>query len=135
MLTVRTKVTSRLKSRLLTDTDAPYYGKTLNLTSTSSSTPTAFPTLNVDSLGEPSMYNDLEHNHQNCIMSTIELKAYTAKTGSTLEAARTILAKATDLMTEMRYEKFFGDQDVSTSSYNCVVARFRRYAGDGDSLY
>ena len=61
MLSVRTLVNSRLSQRLRKDEDAPYSVKTLNMTSTRNGTPAKFPTLNVDSLGEPSTADDLEH--------------------------------------------------------------------------
>ena len=140
MLTVRTLVNSRLSQKLIKDTNAPYHGSTgkvgevLGMSSSSSGLHTFFPTLSVVSLGEEQAYNDIEHKTQNVILSTIELKAFTDKT-STVSAARNVMNYAGDVMISMGYEMFFGPQDMSTSEYNCVVARFRRYVGNGDSLY
>ena len=134
MLSVRTLVNSRLSQRLRKDEDAPYSTdekskKYLKMTSTRNGTPAAFPTLNVDSLGEPSTADDLEHKKQNAIISTIELKAYT---NTTLTDARNILDKAGDVMYQMGYDHVYGPEDISTGSINIMVARFRRTVGAGD---
>lgn len=129
MLSVRTLVNSRLSQRLRKDEDAPYSVKTLNMTSTRNGTPAKFPTLNVDSLGEPSTADDLEHKTQNAIISTIELKAYTT---TTLTDARTLMDKAGDVMLSMGYSLIYGPEDISTGSIYTMVARFRRTFGAGD---
>ena len=129
MLSVRTKVNSILSQKLRKDADAPYSVKTLNMTSARNGTPAKFPTLNVDSLGEPSTADDLEHKTQNAIISTIELKAYT---NTTLTDARNILDKAGDVMYQMGYDHVYGPEDISTGSINIMVARFRRVVGVGD---
>ena len=110
MLSVRTLVNSRLSQRLRKDEAAPYSTSTLNMTSTRNGTPAKFPTLNVDSLGEPSTADDLEHKTQNAIISTIELKAYT---NTSLTDASNILNKAGDVMYQMRYYHVFGPEDIS----------------------
>ena len=129
MLSVRTLVNSRLSQRLRKDADAPYSVKTLNMTSTRNGTPAKFPTLNVDSLGEPSTADDLEHKKQNAIISTIELKAYT---NTSLTDARNILDKAGDVMYQMGYDPIYGPEDISAGEINIMVARFRRTFGAGD---
>ena len=129
MLSVRTIVNSRLSQRLRKDADAPYSVSTLNMTSTSNGTPAKFPTLNVDSLGEPSTFDDIYHKKQNGIISTIELKAYTV---TTLTDARNIMDKAGDVMLSMGYSLIFGPEDISDSQKNIIVARFRRVVGGGD---
>ena len=129
MLSVRTLVNSRLSQRLRKDADATYSVKTLNMTSNRNGTPAKFPTLNVDSLGEPSTADDLEHKKQNAIISTIELKAYTS---TSLTDARNILDKAGDVMLSMGYSLIYGPEDISTGSIYTIVSRFRRTAGDGD---
>lgn len=129
MLSVRTLVNSRLSQRLRKDEDAPYSVKTLNMTSTRNGTPAKFPTLNVDSLGEPSTADDLEHKTQNAIISTIELKAYT---NTTLTDARNILDKAGDVMLSMGYSLIYGPEDISSGDKGIMVARFRRTVGAGD---
>lgn len=129
MLSVRTKVNSILSQKLRKDADAPYSVKTLNMTSTRNGTPAKFPTLNVDSLGEPSVADDLEHKTQNAIFSTIELKAYT---NTTLTDARTLMDKAGDVMYQMGYDHVYGPEDISAGDINIVVARFRRTFGAGD---
>ena len=129
MLSVRTKVNSILSQKLRKDEDAPYSVKTLNMTSTRNGTPAKFPTLNVDSLGEPSTFDDIYHKKQNGIISTIELKAYTV---TTLTDARNIMDKAGDVMLSMGYSLIFGPEDISDSQKNIIVARFRRVVGGGD---
>lgn len=129
MLSVRTLVNSRLSQRLRKDADAPYSTSTLNMSSTRNGTPAKFPTLNVDSLGEPSTADDLEHNTQNAIISTIELKAYTT---TTLTDARTLMDKAGDVMLSMGYSLIYGPEDISTGSIYTIVSRFRRTVGAGD---
>ena len=129
MLSVRTIVNSRLSQRLRKDADAPYSVGTLNMTSTSNGTPAKFPTLNVDSLGEPSTFDDIYHKKQNGIISTIELKAYTV---TTLTDARNIMDKAGDVMLSMGYSLIFGPEDISDGQKNIIVARFRRVVGGGD---
>lgn len=99
------------------------------MTSTRNGTPAKFPTLNVDSLGEPSTGDDLEHIKQNAIVSTIELKSYTT---TTLTDARNIIDKAGDVMYRMGYDMIYGPEDISTGSINIMVARFRRTVGAGD---
>lgn len=129
MLSVRTLVNSRLSQRLRKDEDAPYSVSTLNMTSTRNGTPAKFPTLNVDSLGEPSVGDDLEHKTQNAIISTIELKAYT---NTSLTDARNLMDKAGDVMLSMGYTLIYGPEDISTGNINIMVARFRRLFGTGD---
>ena len=129
MLSVRTKVNSILSQKLRKDEDAPYSVKTLNMTSTRNGTPAKFPTLNVDSLGEPSTADDLEHKTQNAIISTIELKAYT---NTSLTDARNILGKAGDVMLSMGYSLIYGPEDISSGDKGIMVARFRRTFGAGD---
>ena len=129
MLSVRTKVNSILSQKLRKDEDAPYSVKTLNMTSTRNGTPAKFPTLNVDSLGEPSTADDLEHKKQNAIISTIELKAYT---NTSLTDARNILDKAGDVMYQIGYDHVYGPEDISSGDKGIMVARFRRTFGAGD---
>ena len=129
MLSVRTKVNSILSQKLRKDADAPYSVNTLNMTSTRNGTPAKFPTLNVDSLGEPSTADDLEHKTQNAIISTIELKAYT---NTSLTDARNILDKAGDVMYQMGYDHVYGPEDISAGDIKIMVARFRRAVGAGD---
>ena len=129
MLSVRTKVNSILSQKLRKDEDAPYSESTLNMSSTRNGTTAKFPTLNVDSLGEPSTADDLEHKTQNAIISTIELKAYT---NTSLTDARNILDKAGDVMLSMGYSLIYGPEDISAGSINMMVARFRRTFGAGD---
>lgn len=88
-----------------------------------------FPALNVDSLGEPSTDDDLEHIRQNAIISTIELKAYT---NTSLTDARNLMDKAGDAMLSMGYTLTYGPEDISTGSIYIMVARFRRTVGAGD---
>lgn len=129
MLSVRTIVNSRLSQRLRKDADAPYSVSTLNMTSNSNSTPAKLPTLNVDSLGEPSTFDDIYHKKQNGIISTIELKSYT---NTTLTDARKLMDEAGDVMLSMGYSLIFGPEDISDSQKNIMVARFRRVVGGGD---
>ena len=129
MLSVRTKVNSILSQKLRKDADAPYSVGTLNMTSTSNGTPAKFPTLNVDSLGEPSTFDDIYHKKQNGIISTIELKAYTV---TTLTDARNIMDKAGDVMLSMGYSLIYGPEDISSGDKGIMVARFRRTVGAGD---
>ena len=126
MLSVRTLVNSRLSQKLKKDDGAPY--PALNMTSTRNGTPAKFPTLNVDSLGEVSTADDLEHKSQNAIISTIELKAYSNKT---LTEARNIMDKAGDVLISMGYTLIYGPEDISDTNH-VMVARFRRTWGGGD---
>ena len=80
MLSVRAIVNTRLHEKLRKDEGAPYTEETLNMTSTRNGTPASFPTLNVDSLGEPSTSDCLKGNKQCAIISTIELKTYSNDT-------------------------------------------------------
>jgi len=128
LLSVRTLVNSRLIKRLQEDENAPYSVSTLNMTSTRNGTPAKFPTLNVDSLGEPSTADDMERI-QNAIISTIELKAYTT---TTLADARNLMDKAGDVMLSMGYSLIYGPEDISSGSIFIMVARFRRTVGTGD---
>lgn len=132
MLSVQTKVNARLLQRLKVDEDAPYYGKTLNLTSVSDDTPSSFPTLNVNSLGEPQIDDDLDSIEQKAIISTIELKAYT---DTTLTDAKALMNYAGDVMIGMRYALIYGTEILSDVSPYCVIARFRRTVASGDELY
>lgn len=128
MLSVRTLVNSKLSQRLRKDENVPYSVNTLNMTSTRNSTPAKFPTLNVDSLGEPSTADDTERV-QNAIISTIELKAYTT---TTLADARNLMDKAGNVMLSMGYSLIYGPEDISSGSIFIMVARFRRTVGTGD---
>lgn len=127
MLSVRTLVNSRLSQKLKKDEGAPY--PALNMTSTRNGTPAKFPTLNVDSLGEPSTADSLKRNKQSAIISTIELKAYSNKT---LAEARNIMDKAGDVMISMGYSLIYGPEDISSGDKHIMVARFRRTVGGGD---
>lgn len=128
MLSVRTIVNTRLSQRLRKDADAPYTVESLEMTSTRNGNPAKFPTLNVDSLGEVSTADDLEHKSQNAIISTIELKVYSNKT---LTEARNIMDKAGDVMISMGYTLFYGPEDISDTNH-VMVARFRRLWGGRD---
>ena len=127
MLSVRTLVNSRLSQKLKKDEGAPY--PALNMTSTRNGTPAKFPTLNVDSLGEPSIADCLKGNKQSAIISTIELKAYS---NESLTQARNILDKAGDVMISMGYSLIYGPEDISSGDKHIIVARFRRTVGGGD---
>ena len=129
MLSVRTLVNSRLSQKLKKDDGAPY--PALNMTSTRNGTPAKFPTLNVDSLGEPSTADDLEHKSQNAIISTIELKAYS---NNTLTEARNIMDKAGDVLISMGYTLIYGPEDISDTNH-VMVARFRRLWGRPPSQF
>ena len=131
MLSVRTLVNSRLSQRLRKDADAPYSVKTLNMTSTRNGTPAKFPTLNVDSLGEPSTADDLEHVKQNAIISTIELKTYCVGSEK-ITSARNYMDKAGDVMLSIGYSLIYGPEDISSGDKGIMVARFRRTFGAGD---
>lgn len=126
MLSVRTIVNSRLSQKLKKGEDAPY--PALNLTSTRDGAPAKFPTLNADSLGEPSAADNIWHKKQCAIISTIELKAYSNKT---LTEARNIIDKAGDVMISMGYSLIYGPEDIS-DVHKVMVARFRRLVGGGD---
>ena len=135
MLSVKSIVDDRLRTKLKTEVTAPYHNDTgFRITDVISNSPTSFPTLFVNSLGEPSVSDDLEHKTQVAILSTVELKAYTDHNTGTLTDARKLINKAGDIMLSMGYELFFGPQNMSTDTVNCVVARFRRTVGNGDSL-
>ena len=138
MLTVKNKVNKRLIQKLQTDENAPYHGQKngkdkLFFSSTNSGTPKEFPTLNIVSLGEPSISDDLEHRTQCAIISNIELKAYT---NTNVTSAFDLMDYAGDIMLDIGYS-LVGDspQDISDSTANIVVARFRRIVGAGDKLY
>jgi hypothetical protein len=132
MLSVIGKVNARLQTKLKTEIGSPYYGKTLNLTSTSESTPSEFPTLNVNSLGEPTKDTDLEQLDQATILSTVELRAYS---NSTLSETQTLIDNAGNVMMSMRYSLIYGPTTLSDVKPYCKLARFRRIVGNGDSLY
>lgn len=132
MLSVKNKVNARLIARLKTDEDAPYHDKDLFFSSTNQQTPPDLPCLSVVSLGEPQTENDLERNTQNFILSTIELRGYDKKTYNN---ACNLVNKAGDIMISMRYELIMGIEDISDSSAKIAIARFRRLAAGGDSLY
>ena len=138
MLSVRTKVNSRLSQKLIKDAGAPYHGANgkvddaLFMTSVRGSMPQSFPTLNVDSLGEPSDGDDLDGNGQNFIISTIEIKSYT---NTTLAKARKLADQSGNVMLEMGYSLIYGPETLSDVSPYCVVTRFRRRVGKGDVLY
>ncbi len=130
MLSVIGKVNKKLQDRLVTDSDAPYHGKTLKFTSVSSRAPDVFPTLAVASLGEPSFDRTVELG-QESIISTVEIRAYT---NSTLNDASKLLDKAGDVMLSMFYDLYFSET-LSDSKPYCIVARFRRKVGNSDFLY
>lgn len=130
MLSVRTLVNSRLIAKLKEDAGASY--PTLNVTGTRNGSPRTFPTLNVDSLGEVSTGDDLEHIKQNAIISTIELKTYAIGKSGRIVAARQIMDKAGDVMLSMGYSLIYGPEDISSGDIGIMVARFRRTVGTGD---
>ena len=132
MLSVKNKVNARLIAKLKTDADAPYHDKNLFFSSTNQETPADLPCLSVVSLGEPQTGNDLEHNSQNFIISTIELRSYDNKS---ITNAIKLLDLAGDVMISMRYSLIMGIEDISDSSAKIAVARFRRLVGAGDTLY
>lgn len=132
MLSVKNKVNARLIARLKTDDDAPYHDKDLFFSSTNQQTPPDLPCLSVVSLGEPQTGNDLEHNTQSFIISTIELRGYDKKSHSN---AYNLVNKAGDIMISMGYELIMGIEDISDGSAKIAIARFRRLVGSGDSLY
>lgn len=132
MLSVKNKVNTRLVTKLKTEDTAPYHGKTLEFSSTFQCTPTAFPTLNIVSLGEPQTGNDLERSTQNFIISTIQIKGYH---NTYYSDAYNLVDKAGDIMISMGYELVAGIEDISDSSAKIAMARFRRTVGAGDTLY
>lgn len=122
MLSVRRIVGGRLKENL---------GESMNVTFSRNSSPSKFPTLNIDSLGEPSMADDLEHKWQNAIISTIELKTYCIGDGKITEA-RNFMDEAGDVMLSMGYSLIYGPEDISSEDKGIMVARFRRTFGARD---
>ena len=122
MLSVRRKVGDRLKSE---------FSGRMNETFSRNSSPSKFPTLNMDSLGEPSTADDLEHKKQNAIISTIELKTYCVG-DKRITSARNILDEAGDVMLSMGYSLIYGPEDISSGDKGIMVARFRRTVGAGD---
>ena len=122
MLSVRRKVGDRLKEK---------FSESINVTFSRNSSPSKFPTLNMDSLGEPSTADDLECVQQNAIISTIELKTYCIG-DKKITDARNYMDKAGDVMLSMGYSLIFGPEDISDSQTNIIVARFRRVVGGGD---
>lgn len=131
MLSVRTKVNSRLSEKLVKNEDAPYYGEKLHMTAVRNSTPTEFPTLNVDCLGEPSTNDGLSVGTQSYILSSIELKSYT---DTKLADARKLADKSGDVMLSMGYSLIYGPEVISDIKPFCVVTRFRRLVGAGDTI-
>ena len=133
MLSVKNKVNGRLLAKLKTETTAPYYGKTLDFSSTTQCTPTVFPTINVTSLGEPQTANDLERNAQNAIISTIQIKGYS---DDTYNDSYNLVDKAGNIMVSMGYELIAGIEDISSNdNVKIAMARFRRTYCSGDILY
>lgn len=122
MLSVFSIVKKRLSEKLQTQEGAPYSEETLHMTSTKSGTPTEFPTLNVDSLGEISTADCLKGNKQCAIISTIELKAHS---DVSLDEAREIMDKAGDVMLSMGYAVIQGPEDASDANH-VISTRFRR---------
>ena len=122
MLSVRRKVGDRLKEK---------FSKSINVTFSRNGSPSKFPTLNMDSLGEPSTADDLEHVKQNAIISTIELKTYCVGSEK-ITSARNYMDKAGDVMLSMGYSLIYGPEGISTGSIYTMVARFRRTFGAGD---
>lgn len=116
-----------VKDKLIADLQ-PLDSK-LSFTATSNSTPASFPTLNINSLGEPQTEDDLDMSKQNAIISTIELKAYSTKS---LDKATALMSKAGDTMISMGYSLIYGPATLNDTSPYCVVARFRRTVADGD---
>lgn len=123
MLSVRRKVGDRLKEKLK--------DSSLNITFSRNSSPSKFPTLNMDSLGEPSTGDDLEKIKQNAIISTIELKTYCIG-DKKITDARNYMDKAGDVMLSMGYSLIYGPEDISSGDKGIMVARFRRIVGAGD---
>ena len=122
MLSVRRKVGDRLKEK---------FSGSMNVTFSRSSSPSKFPTLNMDSLGEPSTADDLERVKQNAIISTIELKTYCVGSEK-ITSARNYMDKAGDVMISMGYSLIYGPEDMSSGDIGIMVARFRRAFGAGD---
>ena len=85
----------------------------------------------MDSLGEPSTADDLEHVKQNAIISTIELKTYCIG-DKKITDARNYMDKAGDVMLSMGYSLIYGPEDISSGDKGIMVARFRRTFGAGD---
>lgn len=122
MLSVRRKVGDRLKEK---------FSGSMNVTFSRNGSPSKFPTLNMDSLGEPSTADDLEHVKQNAIISTIELKTYCVGSEK-ITSARNYMDKAGDVMISMGYSLIYGPEDMSSGDIGIMVARFRRTFGAGD---
>ena len=122
MLSVRRKVGDRLKEK---------FSESINVTFSRNSSPSKFPTLNMDSLGEPSAADDLERVQQNAIISTIELKTYCIG-DKKITDARNYMDKAGDVMLSMGYSLIYGPEDISSGDKGIMVARFRRTVGAGD---
>ena len=131
MLNVIGKVNARLLEKLKTEDDAPYHDKELEFTSVSDTTPTTFPTLAVISLGDIDSDNTLEHQQQEAVWSTIELKAYS---NTTLQDATKLLNNAGDVMYSMFYNRTY-ENTLSDVRPFCRVARYRRKVGNEDTLY
>ena len=121
MLSVRRKVGDRLKEK---------FSKSINVTFSRNGSPSKFPTLNMDSLGEPSAGDDTERV-QNAIIATIELKTYCVGSEK-ITSARNYMDKAGDVMLSMGYSLIYGPEDISSGDKGIMVARFRRTFGAGD---
>lgn len=129
MLSNEGKVKSQLLKRLKTDSDAPYYGKTLDITAVSSKVPSTFPTLSMDA-EESDVGEDLIGNVQVGISSIVQLKAFSDKS---LYAASELLDEAGDIMIGMMY-RCIEKRVLSDVKPFCKVARFQRTVGSGDKF-
>lgn len=127
MLNVEGKVRARLLKELQTDTDAPYHGKTLYLTSVSSRVPSTFPTLAMDA-EDSDIGGDLE-GEQIGISSIVQLKAFSE---NSLEDASELIDYAGYIMIGMMY-RCIERRTLSDVKPYCKVARFQRAVGGGDT--
>lgn len=127
---IESTVFTIVQYNLKTKTSAPFPNLTCTTTS-SSETPSKFPTLYLHELNPLEQGQDLENNEINAIMHSIEIQVFSNKSETEV---RNIMASAIAEMKKLRYSVTLFPDPTTTNKVSSAVARFRRVIARGETL-
>ena len=93
--------------------------------------PSEFPTLYLHELSPLEQGQDLENDHINSVLHTVEIKVFSNKSE---KEVKDIMTAAIAEMKKLRYSVVVFPDPTTTNNTSSGVARFRRTISDGDIL-
>lgn len=119
-------------NRVMTNIATAGGDKIAKVTNTRSYTPSEFPTVAVEQIGNSDSARDLE-NSENGIISVMQIETFSNKS---ITEARNVMNIVCDAMRQMKYTRTFMEplQNMSDTKIYRMSARFRRFVGSIDDI-